>query len=107
MWADRALEWLGAVGLGQNRQSWPCAAKRDGLVDQQVVAAVDDEGTGREPYDLAGGAGIDGGLNARGVILHSPTRSQCGADPGSNWDAAHAIHPWVPNGGPLVWKQRT
>ena len=70
--ADGGLEWLGAVGLRQRGLARPGTAQGDPLVDQQVVAAVDDEGAGRELHHLARRAGIDGGLDLGRVIQRSP-----------------------------------
>ena len=109
MCADRTLEWLGAVGLRQRRLARTGAAQRYAFVDQEVVAAVDEEGAGCELHHLPGRARVDAGLDPCRVVLRCALRRaagrQRGADLGADRDAARAHHPGVPDRGPLGRKE--
>ena len=99
--ADGLLKRLGAIGLRQRRLARPRAAQRYPLVDQQVVAAVDEKGAGRELHDLAGRAGTDGGLDLGRVVACSTTGVEPGANRGPVRDAARSPHAGVPRRGPV------
>ncbi len=73
------------------------------LLISEIVAAVDQEGAGRELHDLSDRTDVNGSLNSDRVIRSA--RGQRGANRGSSRDAACAHHSRLPSGGPVCGQE--